>query len=623
MSRPDSVAALVDAASAEHQAGRRREARKLYEKALRAAPRDRRALHLLSILSLEEGELEKGVQLIRRAIAYHPDDAGAYNNLGNALSWGDRPAEAVAAYDRAVALRPDYADAHAHRGMALAALGRLDEAVASYSRALTLNPNAVPAWKNLALALVELGRFDEALRCYDQAVALAPDMVEAHFGRGNCLTKLGRLEEAVAACDRVLAIDPGLTQALGMRGSALQTLRRPVEALASFDTALAIDPGFSELRCNRANALMDLHRFDEALAEYDRGLSEKPGYADGWSNRGTVLQELGRLDEAMADYRRAIAMKPTLADPHLNLGLCLLLLGDYAQGLELAEWRWNSAQGRGRERGFTAPQWTGEEDIAGKTVLLWSDQGFGDTLQFSRYAPLVTAKGGEVVLEVQPALVRLIAGSNLAERLLVAGAPPPPVDFHCPLATLPLAFQTRLETIPPAPYVATPPAQAAAWAARLGPRTRPRIGLVWSGNRQNKVNVNRLVALEALLAAMPENVELFNLQLELQPGEAPTLEAAGVRRVDRDIVDFADTAGLLAQLDLVVTVDTSMAHLAGALGRPAWVLLHFVPDWRWMMGREDSPWYASLRLFRQQRPADWTAALQKLRAELAAWAARG
>ena len=623
MSRPESVAAVVEAGAAEHQAGRRREARKLYEKALRAAPRDRRALHLLSMLHMEEDEPEKGVQLIRRAIAYYPDDPGAHNNLGNALSWLGQPDQALAAYDRAIGLRPDYAEAHVHRGMVLAALGREADAVEAFRRGLALNPNNPAGWKNLAMTLADLGRFREALDAFDRSLALAPGVAESQFGRAACLKRLDRLEEALAGFDQVLRAEPGLVMALAMRGSTLQTLQRPLDALRDFDAALALEPGFAEARGNRANALMDLHRFDEALAEYDRALSEKPDHADGWSNRGTVLQELGRLDEAMADYRRAIDLEPRLADPHLNLGLCMLLQGNYAEGLPLAEWRWNSAQGRGRERGFIPPQWSGDESLAGKTVLLWSDQGFGDTLQFARYAPLVRARGAEVVMEVQPALARLIAGSDLADRLLVAGAAPPAFDYHCPLASLPLAFRSTLETLPPAPYVATPPTQAAAWAARLGPRTRPRLGIVWSGNRKNKVNVNRLVALDALLEALPGEVELFNLQVELQPGEAAKLHAVGARRVDEEIVDFADTAGLMANLDLLVTVDTSMAHLAGALGRPAWVLLHFTPDWRWMVGREDSPWYPSLRLFRQEGPADWSAALARLKGELAAWAARG
>jgi tetratricopeptide (TPR) repeat protein len=587
MDRPNATFALLDAAAAHDQAGRRGEARKLLDKALRAAPRDMDALQALAIRHLQEGETEKGLQLLRRARAYHPGEPAVHNNLGNALAFAGQPEAALACYDAALALSPDHAGAHANRGV----------------------------------ALDDLGRSQEALEAFGRAIALKPDNAHALFSRAKLLQAQARPMSALADLDRALGLRPDVAEAWFQRGRMLLDVGRPDEALASFDQALALSPDMVLAHIGRAGALLVLKRFEEALASDERAVALAPDFAVAWSNRGMVLQELRRLDEAMASFGRAIALDPDLAEVRVNRAFCRLLQGDYERGFEEAEWRWRSAQGQAVDRGLAEPLWLGDQDVAGRTVFLYGDQGFGDTLQFLRYAPALAALGASVVLEVQPGLFRLLQGMPGVDQVIGKGAPLPPFDLQCSLASLPLAFRTRIETIPAAGgYVAIPQAQAERWAGILGPAQRPRIGVVWSGNPANKANVNRKVPQERLLAAMPEGVELVNLQVEMDDAEARRLDAAGVTRADHHIVDFADTAGLLAHLDLVVTVDTGVAHLAGALGRPAWVLLSYVPDWRWSLDRDDSPWYASLRLFRQDRPADWTGPLDRLRAELQEWA---
>jgi len=621
MVKPQSVNALLDAGMAEQQAGRTAQARRLFEKALRADPRHSGALHLLSMLCLQDGAFEQGLQLIRRNIAYHPDDGGAYNNLGNALSWADRPAEAIEAYTRSIALRPGHSSAYVHRGMAYGALGQLEDEAADYQAALAIDGRDPGVWKRLGQTLHDQHRWLEALGAFEQALTLGQQTAELWFGRANCLRKLNRDQEALQDFDRSLALEPRSIAALMGRSLTLIGLRRPAEALAGLDQAIALQPQSVDMYTARGNALMDLRRFDDAMLDFDRVLQIAPDYARGWSNRGTVWQDMGQLDKAMADQLRAIALDPHDAEAQLNLAFCRLLQGDYVQGFRQAEIRWSTAQGRARSRNLPQPLWLGDADLAGKSILLYPDQGFGDTLQFCRYAPMVAARGARVMLQAQPALLRLLTGLEGVEHLGDwDGSTTPPFDLQCPLASLPVAFGTTLQTIPPAPCLPIPQVQAQDWAEALGPRKARRIGLAWSGNRDNRFNVNRIVPQDGLLDAMPPGVELYNLQVEIEPHEEMALERAGVLRPDHHIVDFADTAGLLANLDLVVSVDTSIVHLAGALGLPAWVMLAHAPDWRWGLSGENCAWYSSLRLLRQDRPADWSGVLAKLKSDLAAWA---
>jgi Tfp pilus assembly protein PilF len=473
-----------------------------------------------------------------------------------------------------LAIRPDTAEVLHNRGNALQALRRPAEALASYDRALAIKPDHVGALNNRGLALLGLHRPADALASFDRALAVRPDHAGAHNNRGNTLQELQRPAEALASYESALAIRPDHAEALYNRGVVLKGLRRPDEALASFDSALAIDPNHVDALNNRGVVLRDLDRPHEALASYDRALSLDPGYAEAHSNRSCVA----------------------------------LLLGDFERGFEEFEWRWRVPEIAPWRRDFAQPLWRGEAPLEGKTILLHAEQGFGDAIQFARYVPLVAARGAKVVLEVPPPLAALFARVEGAALVVGRGDELPAFDCHCPLASLPLAFKTRLETIPAqVPYLSAAPDRVATWRQRLPPAGKRRVGIAWAGNANFKGDQSRSIGLARFspLLAVP-GIEFVGLQRDLRDGDRDILRNhPQVVHLGDAIADFGDTAAVMSSLDLVISSDTSVAHLAGALGKPVWVLLQFVADWRWLRGRSDNPWYPTARLFRQGQIDDW------------------
>ena len=540
------------------------------------------------------GRPEEAAESYDRAVAIRPDYAEAHNNRGNILRDLGRLDEAIASYSRAVAFRPDYADAWYNRAIALQALGRFDEAVEDYRRIMDLRPDHADACYNCGIALKELGRLDEALASYNRAIDIRPGHAQACFNRANTLQQLGRFDEAVASYNQAVALRPAYAEAYANCGNALKELGRLDKAIASYNRAIALRPDYAEAYSNRGNALKGILKFDEAVASYNQAVAIRPDYTDAWYNRGVALLELGQLDEAIASYNRAIAIRPGYADACWNKSLALLLAGRFAEGWALYEWRWALESLPSPRRDFPQPLWLGKEPLAGKTILLHSEQGWGDTIQFCRYARLVAALGARVVLEVDPPLEALLKGLEGVSAIALKGAAlPPPFDYHCPLLSLPLAFQTELDTIPnPRAYLAADAGLRAKWAQRLGEKTRPRIGLVWSGRATHTNDRNRSVALGGLMAHLPSECQYVSLQREVRDADRAVLEAHGeILHFGEELRDFAETAALCELMDIVISVDTSVAHLAAALGREVWVLLPKNPDWRWLMDRNDSPWY--------------------------------
>jgi tetratricopeptide (TPR) repeat protein len=537
-----------------------------------------------AVAALQRGDAAEAERTCRRILAAKPDSFEALYILGLAAGQGGRPADAADWLGRAVAVQPGHADAHYNRGVALGELGRHADALGAYERALALDPAKADAHYNRGVSLDALARPAEALVAYDRAAALQPDHAAAHHNRGIALARLGRMADALAAYDRATALRPNYANAHNHRAIALHELDRPAEALASAERALAL----------------------------------APDHADAWYNRGNAQRELHHHAEAAESYERAIALEPGHASAHWNLADCRLILGDFARGWEQYEWRWRLAARAHARREFVQPLWRGEP-IAGRTILLHAELGLGDTLQFCRYATEVARLGARVLLEAQAPLIAFLAGLEGVERLIARGDALPPFDLHCPLMTLPLAFRTDLGNIPArVPYLRTDPARVQAWRERLGARVRPRVGLAWSGS-QGLRNDKRSMALEQMLPLVRDGIEWVSLQKEVPASDAAELAARGdIRDVATDIADFADTAALVELLDLVVTVDTSVAHVAGALAKPVWILLPFNPhDWRWLLGREDSVWYPSARLFRQAAPGDWAGVVARVAADLA------
>ena len=587
-----------------------------------------------------------------RALSLRPDDAEVLYNRGNALVALGRPREALEAYGRALLARPDYAEALCNRGAALAALGRNNEAIASYDRVLAIRADHAEALSNRGNALKSLRRFDDALASYDRALAARPDDAQALFNRGVTLHELKRFESALASYDHALAVRPDHAEALSNRGNVLRELGRPAEALASYDGALAARADFTEALSDRGNVLKALRRFDDALASYDAALRLRPDYPEALSNRAVTLQALDRLDEALASCDRALALRadsiealnnrasvlqelrrfdealatydhlaavaPDYAEAQMNRALLLLLSGDFARGWPAYEWRRKLPNWV--ERGFAAPEWSGQ-DIAGKRLLLHAEQGFGDTIQFARYAALAAGRGADVVLEVQPPLEPLLCDLPGVEVIAASRGQPPAFDLHCPLLSLPHLFETTPTTIPGGvPYITAPVDRIAAWAPRL-PAGEMRVGLAWSGHPDNVRDHERSIPFARLAPLMGiPGIRFVSLQKDIRAADPDDFRGCGnVIDLRAGLHDFADTAAVIAQLDLVISVDTAVAHLAGAMGKPVWVLLPRVPDFRWLLDRATSPWYPDARLFRKSQVGTWDAVIADVATELAAY----
>jgi tetratricopeptide (TPR) repeat protein len=525
-------------------------------------------------------------------------------------------AEAVRLYESVLSAAPAQFDALHLLGVVAAQQGRHEEACRLIGRALAVNAGSPTALCNYALALSALGRFDEALASCNKALALHPGYGYAHNCRAATLQAVGRYEEALAAADLALLHRPDELEALNRRGNALHSMSRHEEALVSYDRALTFQPDSVESLNNRATALHSLNRFEEAIASCDRALAVRPDYLEALHNRGNALRDLGRHQEALASYARALAFRPNYAEAHCGQSLVYLALGDFARGFSEYEWRWRVSTPTMTPRNFSQPLWRGDADPAGKTILLHAEQGFGDTLQFCRYVPMVAARGARVVLEVQPPLKPLLRSGNA--QVFAPGERLPDFDLHCPLLSLPVAFNTRLETVPASiPYIVAPPERVAAWAPQFGRSARPRVGIAWAGYARHGNNRNRSMGLEPLLALAASGITLISLQKEVSAQDRELLDAHGeILRLGEEFTDFADTAAVVAELDLVISVDTAVAHLAGAMGKPVFVLLPYASDWRWLLDRGDSPWYPTARLFRQKRPGDWDSVIAEVRGAL-------
>jgi tetratricopeptide (TPR) repeat protein len=609
-----------------HQAGRLADAEKIYQRVLKKIPDHFDALHLLGVVFHQRGNHAQAVRQIDLALKRSPQNHFALNNRGIALVELKRFDEALATFERAIATRPDYAEAHSNRGNVFKELKRFDAALSSYDRAVSLRPDFADAHSNRSSVLNALKRFTEALAASDRALALRPGFAEAHSNRGNALCGLKRFAVALAAFDRALALRPDLTEAHCDRGTALHELGRFEDALASFDRAIAARPDFAEAHCNCGNALQELQRFDAALAAYDRALSLRPDFADAHYNRANALQAQKRFAEALSSYDNAIALRPDFADAHFNEALCRLVTGDFTRGWERYEWRWRTTQIGDHKRTFAQPLWTGSDAVAGKTILLHAEQGLGDTLQFCRYVPLVAARAERVILEVPKPLHELMRSLGGGAQIVSMGDPLPDFDMHCPLLSLPLAFGTTLETVPARmPYLGAPEDKASAWRDRLGTHKQKRIGLVWAGNpRKELPGSNRIDRLRSM--AFEQFKPLFGTAgcefYSLQKGDdaVAQLRESPLRRhvIDwtDELHDFSDTAALVDNLDLVIAVDTSVAHLAGALGKPFWLLNRDGTCWRWLLGRDDSPWYPTARQFRQDDSRDWDSVITRVASAL-------
>jgi tetratricopeptide (TPR) repeat protein len=594
---------------------------------------DAQAWHRRGAMALQGGDPRLAAQALLQAIRIDPRVALYHAHLADALALQGQAEAALVHYDAALRLDGTLADVHYNRGNTLYRLGRFEEAGAAYALALAHGNTDASTHGNRGLALLGAGRREEALQELDLAVALRPDHAAAYCNRGNCLRALQRVAEALDSYDTAIRLQPGLAAAWSNRSAALRDLVRLDEALQSCEQAIRLAPGYADAHANRGLVLKDLGRWPEALAQYERALALDPAQADAWSNRGVLLQDLQQVDAALASFGRALQLRPAFTEARFNRSLALLLAGRYEAAWPDYEWRWRSPSSPlcRDARPFASPQWSGAEELAGRTVLLHAEQGLGDALQFCRYVPQVAARGARVILEVQTPLAPLLASLDGVAEVVSRGATLPPFDYHCPLMSLPLAFGTTLNTIPAqVPYLRAEAVREREWRERLGPARRLRVGLVWAGGSKPELaafaqfNARRDVALAKLAPLRRARVDFFSLQKgAAAEQELASLQAAGwdgpaITALGPQLHDFAETAAAVAQLDLVISVDTSTAHLAAAMGRPVWLLNRFDTCWRWLLGRDDSPWYPTLRLYRQARPGDWDGVIERICVDLVA-----
>lgn len=610
-------------ALAAYQAQNLKEAATFCATALEEKPDNAACLHLMGVLKMCLGESAEAEGLLRRSVALKPGFPEAHYTFAQVLNVCGQYEEAIEHYEKTLALKPHHAGAFFGLGNAWVGRGDKGKAAAAYEQAIALNPDHPEALNNLGVFRFEQNDYAEALRLHKRAIELRPAYAEAHNNLGNIYKEQKKWAKAIESYRRAMTLNPDLLQAINNMGLALLYGASDLEAaVACFRQILDKHPLHPAANTHLGITLCMQGDFAQGVAVYDKALEAAPRYKDALNNKGNALKALGRLEEALASYRQVEAMDPEDPEIQNNLAMILLTMGRFEEGWRKYEARWHTVQLGGGRRDFSQPQWQGEEG-QGRTLLLHAEQGFGDTLQFCRYAPLAAQRGWRVIVEAQLELAVLLRSLEGIAAVMPRGAPLPAFDRHCPLLSLPLVFGTRVETIPAeTPYIAADPSKIAAWRERLATdKARLKVGLTWEGNPRlfsidlAAANARRSLPPEALAALNGiDGVQFYSLQKKKTSGSAPRL--AMIDWMD-ECRDFSDTAALIANLDLVLSVDTAVAHLAGALGKPIWLLNRFDTCWRWFRDREDSPWYPTMRLFRQPRSGDWASVMQEIRRTLA------
>ena len=604
----------------EHHAGRLEAAAGFYSAALEVEPGNVSALRCLGVLRSQQGDFDGALHLLQAAARFAPEVPEIFNDLGNALRQKGALDEALLAFNESIRLQPVFGEAYFNRGLTYEALGRMDLAGDSYDLAIQADPMRLEARFNRAAILMRAGDSLQALPDLIEILRHQPGFLNAGLLLGRAYREVGRWKEAERRYRRLGELNPNVAEIFVHLGTCQLAQQKFDAAAESCSRASTLDPENAEAHYKAGVAWVHCWQFESALAHLHRAAALQPDSADIALQLAIASRRTGRFADADAAFHRALTLAPENSDYHWHYADFLLLLGDYHRGWDEFEYRWHTERFLTRRWSFHQPLWTGE-DIRGKTILLHPEQGFGDTLQFVRYVPMVAARGARVLLGTPPELARLLAGFPETQGVYVSPSLLPPFDVHCPLMSLPRIFRTTVDNVPSrVPYLNINPSAARHWRAALAPYDGTlKVGIVWSGNPNQENNRHRACRLAdfAPLLGM-EGVTLFSLQKGPATSELHTAPP-GSRVIDlsQDLGDFAETAAALGELDLFISTDTGPAHLAGALARPVWLLVSAVPDWRWMIGRADSPWYPTMRLFRQSRIGEWTAVFEQVTRALA------
>jgi tetratricopeptide (TPR) repeat protein len=609
-----------------HQAGRFADAEIIYRQIISHQPQNANALHLLGVLLNQTQRTDAAAVLLRQSVKLAPSEASFAADLALVLATQadglvamNKIDPAIDTYFEALSLRSDLHEAANSLGVLLQYKKRYDEAIVLHQQAITARPDFAEAHNNLGNALRMAGQWDQAVASYRRALELRPTFAEALNNLGNAFKEKCAWADAIDAYRRSLDLRPDSPPTLNNLGIALRNAGHLAQAIHCHERALALSPEDAQGENDLGNAYYDGGQWEPAIVHYRAALKLRPQYADAQNNLGNALYEMAQYHEALLCYEAARELQPDSPDARWNLALCRLLLGDWQNGWADYEARWQLDKFRPHVRDFNQPLWDGG-DLSGRRILLHAEQGFGDTIHFIRYAPMVAARGGHLIVECQRELVSLIRMAGCAQQVVARGDALPVFDVHCPLLSLPGIFNTTIESIPASsPYLYPNAGQSAKWRKRLSSLGDGlKVGLVWAGKSAHQKDRDRSVSLRDLAPLAIPCITFISLQ-KGEPSSQPLDSPAGMKLIDwtDELNDFADTSALVDNLDLVITVDTAVAHLAGALGKTVWVLVQFSPDWRWLLDRDNTPWYPNMRLFRQSRPREWTDVIDRIARQLA------
>jgi len=613
----DFITQKISQGISQHQAGNLEVAKACYEEILGANPDHHDALHLLGMIGQQTGELNLALQLFERALMINNQHAVLQNNYGNTLRSLGRQEDALTSYQNAVILAPDYAEAYHHLAQTLYALNKIHEAQAACEKALQIQahfPTAYVSHGNILLAQNDPAR---ALESYKKALEQNPEIIEGYHNIGVILSKHGNPNEALTFFNKAIELRPQYCEAILCRGNLLYSFKEFDLALSNFEQAIAINPKYAEAHSNRSATLRKLGRFEEGLESAEMAISIAPNFSQAHLNHGLNLYEQRSLFKALQSYDKVIELDPNHVEAYTNKAMVLLLLEKFEDGWKHYEWRLKTNASFQNGTYYGKPQWLGES-LKGKTILLASEQGLGDALQFCRYAKLARNLGAKVLLEVEAPLFDLLSDLDGVTQVITKGDIPPDFDYYTPLQSLPLRLNTRFDNIPKdIAYIYADKPKVVAWNTRLGKKYLPRVGLVWSSHSRAGDQDKKSISVEQFMGGLPaEKFDFFCLQKEYSEQDKITLQKLKVRFLGEDLHNLSDTAALIECMDLVISIDTSVAHLSAALGKPTWILLANVPDWRWHLNKSGSPWYPTATLFRQGRNRDWSGVMTSMRSNL-------
>lgn len=627
----EDINALLDQGIREHRQGKLNAAKETYLKILQRDERHFHAIQLTASLESELGNHIDALALFDKALALNRFNPVVFNNRGNTFRALKQYDQAIDSYRESIRLDPSYANAHNNLGATLLALRQFEQALECFNKALEIQPSYISALSNRGATYHQLGQHTQALHDFENAIHFDPSNANVYFNQGISLSAMGRVQEALQSYSKAISLRPMYAEAYNNRGVLFKTLKQLAEAESDYLKAIEIRPDYPEALNNLGNILKDTNRTRDAVDCFDRAIVLNPNYVDAIYNKGNALRLMHQIDESISCFEQATRIDLNHVNSFWNKSLLLLLKGRYVEGWSAYEWRTKKAELKTNYYTGPAAQWRGDFDIKQQTILIYAEQGFGDTIQFARYLPLVTELACQVIFAVPTPLLTLMKETFSDCNVRAFGDPLPNFDCHCPLMSLPYVFGTTLDSIPRmVTYRSEDTRRIEQWERRLARCVeRPRVGLVWNGGfRPNQpelweTNNRRNIAVDLFSAHLQSTpCHFFSLQ-KGDPAEAEVATRAkelwrndNFHNYSADLTDFSETATLIQNLDLVISVDTATAHLAASLGKPTWLLNRFDTCWRWLEGRIDSPWYPSVKLFRQRQNQSWSEVLVNVKSEL-------